>query len=145
MKEPVLRRRLFIRLILAVLWIVLGTLLFVKYRGHTLLLDNKDSESPELTAPNLIKLTLDGKKSMEFFRGDRDLLKVSGSSHRLLVEFSDGKPPFTGQFELPLRPDMFILSIPKMINGIEPFFEVFHTKQESREADDAEITSGEQE
>jgi hypothetical protein len=134
--KPDKLRRPLIRLVLIVLWIALGVLLFVKNRGHTLLVDNKDIESRGLTAPDLIKVTLDGKDTLEFFRGDRDLFRVKGSDHRLRVEFSDGAPPFETGFSLPLGPDMFILSIPKTINGIEPYFEVFHTQQESRNAEE---------
>jgi len=125
-------RRLIIRLILILLWIGLGVVLFLVYRGHTILVDNHNVAEPELMAPDLITVTMDNKKSLEFFRGDRDLYKMSGSRHLIRVEFSDGTPPFETTFKLPLRPDMFLLSIPKMLNGIEPFFEVFHSQQESR-------------
>ncbi|MCL2130613.1 MAG: hypothetical protein FWH35_09705, partial [Treponema sp.] len=67
-----------------------------------------------------------------FFRGDRDLFKVSGGKHQIRIEFSDGSPPFEASFKLPLWPDMFLLSIPKMINGLDPYIEVFHTQPESR-------------
>jgi len=132
------RRRLIIRLSLIVLWIFLGVLLFIFYRGHTILVDNHNVAEPELRAPDLITVTMDNKKSMEFFRGDRDLFKMSGSRHLIRIDFTDGTPPFETVFQLPLRPDVFILSIPKMINGIEPFFEVFHSQQESRSDNEAQ-------
>ena len=135
---PVNRRRLLIRLILAVLWISLGVLLFVKNRGHTVLLDNKNVETPEIRAPDLIMVAVDGKAAVEFFRGDRDQVKIAGSRHVIRIEFSDGKPPFEGEFSLPLGPDMFLLSIPKMLNGIEPFIEVFYTQSESRNVEEEE-------
>jgi len=137
MKALVLnRRRLVIRLALAVLWIALGVLLFVKNRGHTVLLDNKNTETPQLMAPNMIRVKVDGKNEMELFRGDRDLIKIPGSRHKIRIEFSDGSVPFEAQFNLPLRPDMFLLSIPKMLNDIEPYIEVFHTQQESRNVEE---------
>jgi len=126
------QRRLIIRAALVVVWIGLGALLFVLNRGHTLLVDNRNVAVPELRAPDLIKVTVDKGKPSEFFRGDRDIFDVGGGQHRIRVEFSDGKPPFEKSFSLPLGPDMFILSIPKMINGIEPYYEVFYTQQESR-------------
>ena len=132
------QRRLIIRLALVFVWIGLGVVLFIVNRGHTLLVDNHDVTAPELRAPDFIMVTVDKKKPLEFFRGDRDLFKVGGSSHRIVVEFSDGTAPFEAVFQLPLKPDMFLLSIPKMINGIEPYFEVFHTQQEKR-SDDEEI------
>jgi len=136
MKKPVNRRRLLIRLVLAVIWISLGVLLFVKNRGHTVLLDNKNVEIPQITATDMIRVKVDGKNDMEFFKGDRDLVKVAGSRHKIHVEFSDGSAPFNTQFNLPLGPDMFLLSIPKMLNGIEPYIEVFHTQPESRNVEE---------
>jgi hypothetical protein len=134
--KTVNRRRLLIRLVLAVIWISLGVLLFVKNRGHTVLLDNKNIDTPQITAPGMIRVKVDKKNEMEFFRGDRDLVKVAGSRHKIRVEFSDGSAPFDAQFSLPLGPDMFLLSIPKMLNGIEPYIEVFHTQPESRNAEE---------
>ena len=132
------QRRLIIRAALVVVWIGLGALLFVLNRGHTLLVDNRNVTVPELRAPDLIKVTVDKGKPLEFFRGDRDIFDVGGGQHLIRVEFSDGKPPFEKSFSLPLGPDMFILSIPKMINGIEPYYEVFFTQQESRSDDKEE-------
>ena len=132
MSMDVKQRRLIIRLALVVIWIALGILLFVLNRGHSILLDNRNLTSPELRAPDMIKVTVNRQKPLEFFRGDRDILKVSGGRHIIGIEFSDGREPFTKEFTLPLSEDMFLLSIAKMINGVEPFIEVFHTQQESR-------------
>jgi len=126
------KRRLLIRLALVVVWIGLGVVLFVMNRGHTLLVDNRNVEAPAIRAPDLIMVTVDKKKPLEFFRGDRDIFELGGGSHRIYIEFSDGTPPFERLFKLPLGPDMFILSIPKMINGVDPYYEVFYTQQESR-------------
>jgi len=133
------KRRLLIRLALAVVWISLGVLLFVTNRGHTLLVDNRNVETPAIRAPDMIKVTVDKKKALDFFRGDRDIFDLGGGSHRIFIEFSDGTPPFEKRFKLPLGPDMFILSIPKMINGVEPCYEVFFTQQESRGAEEEVI------
>jgi len=134
-ENTVKRRRLIIRLALVVVWIGLGVLLFLFNRGHTILLDNRNVADLQLRAPDLITVTVDKLKPLEFFRGDRDMVKVGGGSHHIRVEFSDGNPPFEKQFNLPLKPDMFLLSVPKMINGIEPYYEVFFTQQESRDDD----------
>jgi len=129
------KRRLLIRLAVVVVWIGLGVVLFVMNRGHTLLVDNRNVEAPAIRAPDLIMVTVDKKKPLEFFRGDRDIFELGGGSHRIYIEFSDGTPPFEKRFKLPLGPDMFILSIPKMINGVDPYYEVFYTQQESRSVD----------
>jgi hypothetical protein len=132
------QRRLLIRLALVVLWIGLGVLIFVLNRGHSLLVDNRNVESPALRAPDLIQVTVNRNGPLEFFRGDREIYRVGGGQHRIYIEFSDGTPPFEKRFSLPLGPDMFLLSIPKMINGIEPYIEVFRSQPESRNVDDDE-------
>ena len=135
MSMSVKQRRLLIRFALVVVWIVLGITLFLLNRGHTILLDNRNLTSPELRAPDMITVSVNKIKPVELFRGDRDIVEVGGGKHRITVEFSDGQAPFETQFSLPLGPDMFILSIPKMINGIEPYYEVFRSQQEQRSED----------
>jgi hypothetical protein len=139
-REVTGRRRLIIRAVLAFLWIALGLILFVINRGHSLLVDNRNVQEINLRAPDLITVSVDGQPALEFLRGDRDRFTVKGIKHRIRVEFSngasvgssDGTAPFEGAFELPLKGDMYILSVPKMIQGIEPFVEVFHTAPEPR-------------
>jgi hypothetical protein len=126
------RRPRIIRITLAALWIGLGVLLFVFNRGHTLLVDNRNVEDSGIRAPDLIKVSVDGKPALEFLRGDRDRVTVAGIRHRIRIEFTDGRPPFEGAFALPIKDDMYILSAPKMIAGIEPFVEVFRTAPETR-------------
>ena len=138
MTTKVKRRRLVIRLALVVVWIGLGVVLFVLNRGHTLLVDNRNVESPGIRAPDVINVSVNKLKPLEFFRGDRDIFKVRGGRHRIGIEFSDGNPPFEAHVKLPLWPDMFLLSIPKMINGVEPYIEVFHIQPESRSGDSEE-------
>ena len=138
MSIAVKQRRRLIRLALVVLWIGLGVLLFVLNRGHTLLVDNRNVESPALRAPDLIQVTVNKSGPLEFFRGDREIYRVGGGRHLIHIEFSDGTPPFEKRFTLPLGPDMFLLSIPRMINGIEPYIEVFRSQPESRNVDDDE-------
>ena len=139
MSMNIKQRRLIIRLALVVVWIFFGVLLFVFNRGHQILLDNRNLSSPEMRAPDIIMVTVNRNKPLELFRGDRDVVDVGGGTQRIKVEFSDGKPPFETRFKLPLGPDMFILSIPKMINGIEPYYEVFRpSRQEARNVSDDE-------
>ena len=137
------QRRFIFRLALVAVWLILGIVLFILNRGHSILLDNRNLSSPELRAPDMIKVTVNRIKPIEFFRGDRDVVEVGGGKSRIKVEFSDGTPPFEASFSLPIGPDMFILSIPKMINGIEPYFEVFRSAQQevrtnSEEQEEAE-------
>ncbi|MDR2054066.1 MAG: hypothetical protein LBP80_11695 [Treponema sp.] len=135
------RRRTCIRAALVLLWIGLGALLFTVYRGHTLLVDNRDTEEG-LRASDLITVSVDGGEGLEFFRGDRDRFAVAGARHRIRIEFGGGQAPFEREFSLPIRDDMYLLSVPKMLNDL-PFVEVFHTAPEPRTGGDEELPSGE--
>jgi hypothetical protein len=135
-KIDIEKRRIFIRLTLVLTWIVTAFIIFTMYRGHTLLIDNKSIDEANLQAPDMITVTVDKNKTLDFFRGDRDRFEVSGAKHRIQVKFTDGRPPFEAVFKLPLKPDMFLLSIPKMINGIEPCVEEFRTQVESRNTEE---------
>jgi hypothetical protein len=112
-------------------------------RGHTLLVDNHNVETENLRAPDLIKVSVDRGRAVEFFRGDRDIFEVGGGGHMIRVEFSDGAPPLEKRFSLPLGPDMFLLSIPRLIRGDENYIEVFYTQQESRSEEEEETGSPE--
>ena len=131
MKNDFNRRRLLIKLALVFVWVGLGVLLFVLNRGHQILVDNRNVESLNLRAPDMIKVTVGKGKGLEFFRGDRDIFDVGGGRQKIRVDFSDGSPPFETSFVLALGPDMYLLSIPKMINGIEPYIEVFSSRQQA--------------
>ncbi|AEF86299.1 hypothetical protein TREPR_3582 [Treponema primitia ZAS-2] len=144
MENNIKRRRLIIRSALVIAWIGLGVLLFILNRGHSILVDNRNIEADNIRAPDLIKVSVDGSKTLEFFRGDRDIFDVGGGLHRIRVEFSDGKPPFETNFTLPLKPDMFLLSIPRMINGMEPYFEEFHSTPEPRKPEEEELPGEEE-
>jgi len=138
---PLKQRRLLIRLAVVALWISIGVVLFLFNRGHSILMDNRPVVNLNLTAPNMITVIVNKKPPVELSRGEREIVnKLPGSKHKIRVEFSDGKPPFETNIILPIRPDMFILSIPKMINGIEPYFEVFRIQdtqpQETQEQDE---------
>jgi hypothetical protein len=97
----------------------------------------------------MITITVNNGKALEFFRNDRDIFEVGGGTHRIKIEFADGTPPFTGTFSLPLKHDMYILSIPKMLAGEEPFVEPFsgnefQPREETEDdADNQEVTGNE--
>jgi hypothetical protein len=129
---------------LVLVWFLLGSALFISNRGHTLLVDNHNLQEEGIRAPDLIKISIDDGYPLDFFRGDRDRYNLGGSNHRIRVEFSDGTAPFEGTFKLPIKDDMYILSVPKMINGLEPFVEVFHTVRENRAPEEEEIPAADE-
>jgi hypothetical protein len=135
-------KRLIIRASLVIAWFGLGAVLFVGFRGHTLLVDNHDLAEAGVRAPDIITVSVDRGKGIEFFRGDRDRFILSGSRHVLRVEFSDGRPPFEAPFTLPLWDDVYLLSIPRALHGIEPAVEVFRAAQEARQTAEEPIDTG---
>jgi hypothetical protein len=131
------QRQQLIRAAIIAAYLGLGVVLFVTSRGHTLLVDNRSVSNLNLRAPDMITVSVDGSKPLEFFRNDRDIFKVGGGMHEIQIEFSDGTPPFTAEFDLPLKDDQYLLSIPKLINGVEPYYEVFTTAApQSREIEE---------
>jgi hypothetical protein len=132
-------RQWLIRGAVAVLWIVLGVVIFIFNRGHQLLIDNHGVDSLSLTASDSLKLSLNNGKKVEFYRNDRDIFDVGGGTQRIRIEFSDGTPPLEARFKLPLKDDMYLLSLPKLLNQVEPYYEPFIVQGDEAEGnDDAE-------
>ncbi|GAB1482107.1 hypothetical protein MASR2M78_09220 [Treponema sp.] len=127
-----------IRIALVGLWILLAAFLFVNNRGHTVLVDNKGAEDGSFIAVELMKVSMNGEKGVEFFKNDRDKFTVVGARQRIRIEFTDGSVPLEREYTLPIGIDMFILSVPKMIAGIDPFVEEYFAPIAfSRDADSA--------
>ncbi len=118
-------RRIILRSGLAVVWIGVLVAIFLLDRGHTVFVDNKAAADGRYEAVEFMKVSIDGGKGVEFFDGDRDRFPVVGAAHRIRVEFTDGRPALEKEFRLPLMTDLFLLSVPKMIAGIDPFVEPF--------------------
>ncbi len=131
----VLRRRI-TRGAFIVVYIVSAIFLFMFSRGHTLLVDNKSVAG--LPAVSMMTVKVDMGKAVEFLSGDRDRFTVVGSRHTIRIEFFDGRPPFIGEITLPLGPDQFLLSVPKLIAGIDPAWEVFVMVRENQSRTDEE-------
>jgi hypothetical protein len=111
-------RRLIVR---GGLLLVYGTLIglsLVLGKGHTVLLDNKDSEDGSVKAIESLTVSVDGQDSMEFMAGDRDITKVRSQWHTLVVDMNGQKTE--KKFKVPLGEDMVLLSIPKLLAGVEP-------------------------
>jgi hypothetical protein len=124
-------KKLLFRAALVVVYLGLGIFLFVVYRGHTLLVDNHNLENAP--APRLAVISIDGQKAVKYNSGDRDRVSLAGSRHTVRIEVP-GERVFEGEFTLPLKYDMYILYAPRLLSGIEPAVEVFHTVPDTREA-----------
>lgn len=87
------KKRLVIRLILLALLVVLCFLLYYYGKEHEILLDNKTVEinGQSYKAVEFVRITIneDAEKPIELYGKERDVVKVSGPSHRIKVEIVD--------------------------------------------------------
>ncbi|MCX7024495.1 MAG: hypothetical protein NT080_07735 [Spirochaetes bacterium] len=127
-------RRLFVRSGLVAVYFLLLVVTFLLGKGYTLLIDNKDAADGSVVAIDGVLVSVDGAEALELYSGDRDATQLKGQRHRVIVELiSDGKK-IEKSIHLPLDTDMLLLSVPKLVAGIEPFVEVFVLRDQPRPA-----------
>ena len=124
--DPKAARRWAIRAALAAAYLALAVTLFVTGRGHTILVDNKADPAGAYPALKAAVVSIGRHKPMEFYPGDRDKFVVKGQRHRIKVKpLAPGSREREVEFRLPLGQDMTLLSISKLMAGVEPWIEVF--------------------
>ena len=126
--NPILRKRI-IRALIVVLWIGLGVVIILTSRGHSILVDNRDAADESYKAEEFIIVSIDNQKPIEVMRRDRVRFMAVGPNHKIRVEFIDGRAPIEQTFSLELKPDMYLLSVPRMLAGLD-FIEVFVVARE---------------
>lgn len=116
-------KKFLLRAALLVLAGVLSFLLLLTGKGHTLLLDNKSIEMGGKTfgPTGSVTVTVDSGKPITLASGERDLVVVKGPNHSVKVASGDGT--VEKKFSLPFK-DMFILSMPALLEGSDKWFEV---------------------
>jgi hypothetical protein len=123
--DPKVRtRRLVIRLALIALYLGLIAIFFVIGKGHAILIDNRDV-SDEILGIDGVLVSVDGREALELYPGDRDRENVRSQSHRVRVEDFNGEVLAEKRFTVPIGTDMIVLSVPKLVAGVEPFLEDF--------------------
>jgi hypothetical protein len=118
-------RRLFVRLGLVICYFGLATLMFVLGKGHTVIVDNKGAEDGSYSAIDGVMVSVDGLEPLEMYSGDRDKAVLKGQSHKLIIETISSGEKVEKRVSLPIDQDLLILSIPKLVAGIEPAIEPF--------------------
>lgn len=111
-------RRLAVRAGLLVVYVAFMALAFTMGKGHTVLLDNKDSEDGSVKAIESMTISVNGGEPMEFMAGDRDMTKVRAQWHTIKIDING--QVVEKKFTVPLGEDMVLLSIPKLLAGQEP-------------------------
>lgn len=128
-------RKLISRLAVLVVYCGLIFLMALTGRSHTVLIDNKDAEDgTSYLAVDGMSVQIDRQESAEYYPGDRDKAVVKGQSHHIKVEiFADGTI-VEKNFKVPFGQNMVLLSVPKMLAGIEPYIEPFSIQLEQESA-----------
>jgi hypothetical protein len=120
-KRKVPLRRTLVRAALVLVYIALMVLVFFTGKGHTLLVDNKDVAGTDLKAYSLVKITVDNLKPSEETKGDRDMFKIKGQTHRIVLEVPGDPNKIVRSLTVPMGSEIVLISIPKLAAGLDPF------------------------
>jgi hypothetical protein len=117
-------RRWSIRAACVAAYFALLVFLFVNGKGHTIIIDNKDSADGAHPALEFVSVAVDGGEPAEYYPGDRDKAAVKGQKHRVRLELADGTK-IEKDISVPLSQDMVLLSVPLLAasaaGAIAPF------------------------
>jgi hypothetical protein len=105
-----------VRLGLLVVYFGLMGFVFVTGKGHTLILDNKDSADGSIKAIESLSISVDGQDPIDLSAGDRDMAKVKGQGHKVVITVKDSQM-VQHRLTLPLEEETLLLSIPKLLAG----------------------------
>ena len=112
-------RRTLVRAALCVAYLVLIAVMFTVGKGHTIIIDNKDSEDGQAKAFESVTVSVDGQEPLELAAGERDMAKVRGQGHQVEVTVKDQQKREI-RFRVPLGEDVLLLSVPKLVAGQQP-------------------------
>jgi hypothetical protein len=117
--EPkTMTRRLLVRGSLIVVYLGIMMMAFVFGKGHTILLDNKDSGDGSVKAFENVTVTVDGQEPTELASGDRDMAKVRAQWHTIKLDING--QIVEKKITVPLGTNVLLLSLPKLVAGVEP-------------------------
>ena len=128
---PNKKRQLVARLILLALYVGLGAIMIFTGKQHTILIDNKDVEGTSYTAIDGMSVQIDNLESSEYYAGDRDKAVVKGQNHKIKIEIFDPEQKIEKEISIPFGQSMVLLSIPKLVNGVEPYMVLFTIQEEN--------------
>ncbi|PKL24029.1 MAG: hypothetical protein CVV47_12265 [Spirochaetae bacterium HGW-Spirochaetae-3] len=129
-------RRFVVRAAIVAVYLALSVFVFLNGRGHTLLIDNKTLPDGGAQAFRRVKVFIDGQDPLEMYARDRELVKLTGQTHRVRIETQEGATRLEASFRIDLKTDMVLLSIPKMAAGADDFWEPFVVVYEKQSRDE---------
>jgi hypothetical protein len=119
-KHGIAPRRWIVRSVLVIVYIGIMVLAYVGGKGHTILIDNKNTQDGSLTAFDLVTVQVDNQESSDYTKGDRDMAKVQGQRHRISVKVEGQENTIVKEITLPIKTDMIVVNIPKLVAGQDP-------------------------
>lgn len=116
------------RCAIAICYLLLAVAMFLTGRTHTLLVDNKGSQEGLYEAVDGMEVRVDGGAPEEMLRNDRSRFTVKGQRVTLSIEFFDGREGQEFTVRIPLLQDTVLLSVPRLLAGVEPALEPFEAQ-----------------
>jgi len=123
-----MRKRIIIRITLIVVLILMGISLYTIGKEHKVLIDNKDISMGGLTynADTAYNVWVDNLEIGSIEKGERNVVKVTGASHKIVIEEIKDKI-LTGEkhekkFKLKTN-ESATINIPAMVNNIDKWIE----------------------
>lgn len=118
-------RRLIIAVLVVGAYIGLMAFVFNIGKGYYVYLDNSDFEDGSVMALNGVVVSIDGGETSEYYPRDRDKLRLRGRKHTLNIEVLEDGSTYEKTVDVGGQGDNVLLSIPKLVAGIEPAVSVF--------------------
>jgi len=123
-----LRKRIIIRTTLIVVLILIGVFLYTIGKEHKVLIDNRDISVGDITyrADTTYKVRVDDQEIDVIEKGERKAVKVTGASHKIVVEEIKDKvltgEKYEKRFKLKTN-ESATVNIPAMINNADKWID----------------------
>lgn len=118
-------KTLLIRLAAVALCVVLGAVMMVVGRGHTIYLDNKtleDYQGQEYKSFEKVVISVKGEEEIKLAKRERDMTTCMGQSFHMTVEIIEkkGEEPRVEEIDLklPYSMDGIIVNLPALLAGL---------------------------
>lgn len=118
-------RRLVVRCALIGVYIGLTAIVFVGGKGHTIIIDNKDSDDGLYKAFDDVRVGVDSQADSDYMAGDRGMAVVQGQTHRVIIDKGDGSAKIEKTVHLPLGQDSVLVSLPRLVADARPYMQPF--------------------
>lgn len=123
-KRRILLKRRVIQLGVVIFVILLGVVMFIVGKEHTILLDNKDIESGGVAygAFKIVEAQVNRGEKLELGPRDRDKAEVMGQRHKVTVTYTDkyyDEHVVVKKFRVPISQRMVLVSLPALVAELD--------------------------